>query len=86
MLMSFIYIQQFTILDITVIFWNANPEDPEHIRSVRDLALGNQASIFSGITNIYSPLYRQIFYDGLVYHNSSNILTEIALDPILKRL
>ena len=66
-------------------FWNANPEDPEHIRSVRDLALGNQASIFSGITNIYSPLYRQIFYDGLVYHNSSNILTEIALDPILKK-
>ena len=66
-------------------FWNANPEDPEHIRSVRDLALGNQASIFSGITNIYSPLYRQIFYDGLVYHNSSNILTEIALDPILQK-
>ena len=66
-------------------FWNANIEDPEHLRRVKDLALGNQASIFSGITNVYAPLYRQLFYDGLVYHNSSNILTDIALDPILSK-
>ena len=66
-------------------FWNANVEDPEHLRRVKDLALGNQASIFSGITNVYAPLYRQLFYDGLVYHNSSNILTEIALDPDLSK-
>ena len=65
-------------------FWNSNPEDTDHIRRVNNLALSNQASIFSGITNVYAPFYRQLFYDGLVYYSSSKILTDIALDPVLK--
>ena len=66
-------------------FWNSDPEDLDHIRRVNNLALSNQASIFSGITNVYAPLYRQLFYDGLVYYSSSKTLTEIALDPVLKK-
>ena len=36
------------------------------------------------MTNVYTPLYRQLFYDGLVYHNTNELLTDIALDPQLK--
>ena len=56
-------------------FWNSNPEDTDHIRRVNNLALSNQASIFSGITNVYAPFYRQLFYDGLVYYSS---ITDLA--------
>ncbi len=66
-------------------FWNSNPEDPNHINRVNTLTLNNQASIFSGITNVYAPFYRQIFYDGIYYHISNEILTKIALDPKLKK-
>ena len=37
-------------------FWNSDPEDLDHIKRVNNLALSNQASIFSGITNVYAPL------------------------------
>tara|TARA_Y100000816_G_scaffold290135_1_gene278111 strand:- start:1187 stop:2251 length:1065 start_codon:yes stop_codon:yes gene_type:complete len=65
-------------------FWNSNPESNDHQNRVDALALKNQASVFSGLTNVYTPLYRQLFYDGLVYHNTNELLTEIALDPKLK--
>tara|TARA_B100000886_G_C20413620_1_gene488241 strand:- start:516 stop:1685 length:1170 start_codon:yes stop_codon:yes gene_type:complete len=65
-------------------FWNVNVDDPQHQRRVKELAIGNQASIFSGLTNVYSPLYRQIFYDGLVFYDASKTLMDIAQDPILK--
>ena len=65
-------------------FWNSNPESEDHINRVDALALKNQASVFAGITNVYTPLYRQLFYDGLVYHNTNELLTDIALDPKLK--
>ena len=65
-------------------FWNSNPESNDHKNRVDALALKNQASVFSGLTNVYTPLYRQLFYDGLVYHNTNELLTEIALDPKLK--
>ncbi len=65
-------------------FWNSNPENFDHQNRVDALALKNQASVFSGLTNVYTPLYRQLFYDGLVYHNTNELLTEIALDPKLK--
>ena len=65
-------------------FWNSNPENINHQKRVDALALKNQASVFSGLTNVYTPLYRQLFYDGLVYHNTNELLTDIALDPQLK--
>ena len=65
-------------------FWNSNPESNDHQNRVDALALKNQASVFSGLTNVYTPLYRQLFYDGLVYHNTNELLTEIALDHKLK--
>ena len=65
-------------------FWNSNPESDDHINRVDALALKNQASVFAGITNVYTPLYRQLFYDGLFYHNTNELLTDIALDPKLK--
>ena len=60
-------------------FWNSNPEDLDHINRVNTLTLHNQASVFSGISNVYAPYYRQLFYDGLYYHISNEILTKIAL-------
>ncbi len=66
-------------------FWNSNPESSEHQNRVDALAIKNQASVFSGITNVYTPLYRQLFYDGLVYHNTNELLERIALDPYLKK-
>ena len=66
-------------------FWNSNPEDPDHINRVNSLTLNNQASVFSGITNVYAPFYRQLFYDGIYYHISNEILTKIALDNNLKK-
>lgn len=65
-------------------FWNSNPENFNHQNRVDALALKNQASVFSGLTNVYTPLYRQLFYDGLVYHSTNELLTEIALDQKLK--
>ena len=64
--------------------WNSNTEDPSHYEMVNLLAIKNQASVFSGLTNVYAPLYRQLFYDGLVYHNTNEILNKIAFDPKLK--
>ena len=66
-------------------FWNSNPEDLDHINRVNTLTLHNQASVFSGISNVYAPYYRQLFYDGLYYHISNEILTKIALDPKLNK-
>ena len=66
-------------------FWNSDIESQDHINRVDALALKNQASVFSGITNVYTPLYRQLFYDGLIYQNTNEILTDIALDPVLKK-
>ena len=66
-------------------FWNSNPEDLDHINRVNTLTLYNQASVFSGISNVYAPYYRQLFYDGLYYHISNEILTKIALDPKLNK-
>jgi len=64
--------------------WNSNTEDPSHYKMVSLLAIKNQASVFSGLTNVYAPLYRQLFYDGLVYHNTNELLNKIAFDPKLK--
>ena len=64
--------------------WNSDTEDLDHIKRVNALAIKNQASVFSGIANVYAPLYRQLFYDGLVYHNSNELLNKIAFDPKLK--
>ena len=40
--------------------------------------------VFAGITNVYTPLYRQLFYDKQFYHNTNELLTDITLDPKLK--
>ena len=66
-------------------FWNSNLEDLDHINRVNTLTLHNQASVFSGLSNVYAPYYRQLFYDGLYYHISNEILTKIALDPKLNK-
>jgi len=66
-------------------YWNSNPEDIDHINRVNTLTLYNQASVFSGISNVYAPYYRQLFYDGLYYHISNEILTKIALDSKLNK-
>jgi len=60
--------------------WNADIEDEKLNEKIRKLPVNFQASIFSGIADIYSPLYRQLFYDALGYHLSNEYLTRLIKD------
>ena len=42
--------------------WNSNTEDPSHYEMVNLLAIKNQASVFSGLTNVYAPLYLSLIH------------------------
>ena len=60
--------------------WNADTEDEKLNEKIRKLPVNLQASIFSGIANVYSPLYRQLFYDALGFHISNEYLSDLILD------
>ena len=60
--------------------WNADTEDEKLNAKIRKLPVNLQASIFSGIANVYSPLYRQLFYDALGFHISNEYLSDLILD------
>ena len=60
--------------------WNADTEDEKLNQKIRKLPVNLQASIFSGIANVYSPLYRQLFYDALGFHISNEYLSDLILD------
>jgi len=60
--------------------WNADTEDQKLNEKIRKLPINLQASIFSEIANVYSPLYRQLFYDALGFHISNEYLTELIKD------
>ncbi len=50
--------------------WNADINDKELNIKIENLALNNQASVFCGLANIYSPLYRQMHIHG--YKDNAN--------------
>lgn len=50
--------------------WNADINDLKLNQQIDEMALQNQANVFSGIANIYSPTYRQMHYHG--YKDNSN--------------
>ena len=60
--------------------WNADTEDEKLNEKIRKLPVNLQASIFSGIASVYSPLYRQLFYDALGFHISNEYLSDLILD------
>ena len=60
--------------------WNADTEDEKFNEKIRKLPINLLASIFSGIANVYSPLYRQLFYDALGFHISNEYLSDLILD------
>ncbi len=60
--------------------WNADTEDEKLNEKIRKLPVNLQASIFSGIADVYSPLYRQLFYDALGFHISNEYLSDLILD------
>ena len=62
--------------------WNADTEDEKLNEKIRKLPINLQASIFSGIANVYSPLYRQLFYDALGFHISNEYLSDLILDKV----
>tara|TARA_Y100000385_G_scaffold5489_1_gene6048 strand:+ start:3180 stop:4202 length:1023 start_codon:yes stop_codon:yes gene_type:complete len=50
--------------------WNADINDKELNLEIEKLALNNQANVFCGLANIYSPLYRQMHIHG--YKDNAN--------------
>ena len=44
--------------------WNADFNNKKLSKKIKDLALKNQVSVFSGLANIYSPYYRQMHFQG----------------------
>ena len=44
--------------------WNAEIDNKKSKKKISELALKNQANIFSGLANIYSPYYRQMHFYG----------------------
>ena len=50
--------------------WNADINDEKLNDEIEKLALNNQANVFCGMANIYSPLYRQMHIHG--YKDNTN--------------
>lgn len=63
--------------------WNASVEDGSVNKSVQNLALRHQATVFNGSCRIYAPYYRQMTYHGFFTHPDSRTLAlELAYEDV----
>jgi len=65
--------------------WNSDVNDEVLNKSIDDLAILNQASVFNGAAKIYSPYYRQahinVYYDDVRKEDSKNAM-ELAYKDV----
>jgi len=50
--------------------YSASINDKKLRKSIQESTIKNQASVFNGLTNVYSPYYRQMHYDGYFEEDS----------------
>lgn len=62
--------------------WNADINDHKLNKRINQLSLQNQANVFSGMADIYSPLYRQMHFHGYSDNNNGTKAFDLAYNDV----
>jgi hypothetical protein len=64
--------------------WNSEIENKKLNKKIENLVLKNQANIFSGMADIYSPIYRQMHIHGYKDNNNGIKAFDVAYQDVEK--